>query len=514
MARIPLNPIDLIRIAGISVASVSFALLFVIPLAHLLSFDFELKTFVDPLVLSSLRLTLEIASLSTLISTVFGFPLGLWVASSPEKTYAVSLRLLGAPFVIPSLVASMTWVHLLNEKGFFHTLEISFSSTAVIVAQVFFNIPWIAHQIARARREVPQVEMDAASTLGANEMRRASKILWPRLKWPLLSAASQVFIFCTTSFALVLILGGGPPTETLETFIYSSIRLGGLDLSSAVAASLWQILINFVPWVFVSLANRKQQRLTVDISHRRCVSYGAPSLVTLIVCGSFVGLYFIPLFPIEIVSLDRDEVLKSLLVSSEIAASTTLFSLILALSWIISFFAIRSQLWRTICTMLSSLPNSISLFSFGLGFYLAYAKFLNPFDGQKIAVIALQSFIFYPIAFRWLWPLTLNFQRIEFEAALSLGASPLKALYEIEWPRWRQPLWFVAALIVGASLGEFGLVSLFRNESLIPLPLYLSRLMSQYRFEEARLMTGFLLILSLAPFLLLRSSKIPMPGNS
>jgi ABC-type Fe3+ transport system permease subunit len=54
------------------------------------------------------------------------------------------------------------------------------------------------------------------------------------------------------------------------------------------------------------------------------------------------------------------------------------------------------------------------------------------------------------------------------------------------------------ALVAGASLGEVAAVSLFATGGLTPLPLLISRFMSQYRFDEAQAVSAVLFMLSAA----------------
>ena len=75
--------------------------------------------------------------------------------------------------------------------------------------------------------------------LGAGPLRRAREVTLPQLA-PALSAASALtFLFCFTSFGVILILGG-PGRATVETEIYNrAARL--FDLQAAAALSLLQL---------------------------------------------------------------------------------------------------------------------------------------------------------------------------------------------------------------------------------------------------------------------------------
>src|SRR5690606_36808761 len=130
--------------------------------------------------------------------------------------------------------------------------EWAYSMKAVVLAHVFFNIPWITLWVARARAQVPEEEIDSARSLGAGKPSLIAYVVWPRIRAAWLTAGAQTFGFCVMSFALVLILGGGPPVDTLETAIYSRVRYGGLDLNGAVACAIWQLGLTAAPWLVLN----------------------------------------------------------------------------------------------------------------------------------------------------------------------------------------------------------------------------------------------------------------------
>src|SRR6185295_17430160 len=118
---------------------------------------------------------------------------------------------------------------------------------AVILAHVFFNAPWIALVVAEARSEIPEPLLEAARTLGAGSLARFAAVLWPSVRGAFAAAAAQAFALCSMSFALILVLGGGPPVDTLETSLYARVRFGTLDLSGAAALAAWELALTLIP---------------------------------------------------------------------------------------------------------------------------------------------------------------------------------------------------------------------------------------------------------------------------
>lgn len=88
---------------------------------------------------------------------------------------------------------------------------------------------------------------DAARTLGASPVRVFTSVTWPRLSGAVYSAAMLVFLYCATSYSLVMVLGS-TRTRTLETEIYRQTSQF-LNLGAAAILSLIQAVIVIIALV-------------------------------------------------------------------------------------------------------------------------------------------------------------------------------------------------------------------------------------------------------------------------
>ncbi|MGK5084747.1 ABC transporter permease subunit [Bdellovibrionota bacterium FG-1] len=468
------------------------------------------QALLDPDVIHVAGVTLKQAFLSTVFSAAIGLPLGLAAARAGGRRRAAWLdSVLLLPSGVPTVVAATAWVTWLGRSGFLGRLDLAYSLSAVILAHVFFNAPWIAILVAQARRSVSPLQMEAAQTLGA----RGWQVFW-WVEWPVLfsgfaAACAQVFALCTMSFALVLILGGGPPVETLETALYAKIRYGSVDLSGAVACAIWQVALSLPPWLGVLWLEAKRGAKRgglVQVTHTTSGASGSRvrfswgggfAFVMALILILPYGAVFLPTGTHEGFQWLR-EIPVPLWVSLKIAAFVGGGTLVCgALATVaMSVIAERSRWLRLALGALLALPSGISILVLGLGTWMVYSRWIDPFEGSLAAIILLQVTLFFPLVLRMFWPVAQATQRAQLEAACSLGASPWRAFAVVEWPRWRAPVASAAALVSAASLGEVAAVSLFYSENLIPLPLLVSRWMGQYRFEEARGVSAILLIMS------------------
>lgn len=478
--------------------------------------------FWDPTIVILVTITLKQALLSTGIAAFFGFFIGLWMGTIKRGRIASFCHaFLMLPYGVPTVVAGTAWVGWLGRSGFLANLAImsdwAYTLRAVILAHVMFNIPLIAAFVSRARLEVPSLELEAASGLGASVLVRFRYVIWPRVRFSFASACIQTFSLCVMSFALVLILGGGPRVQTLETAIYSKIRSGTLDISGASVCALWELIITVVPWSLLLLLHHfMQRRETVEPGKAAGprLSKATVSLkeyLAVFISLGFVLPYFLVFsvfFKTSIVSVFDWSLLNQLggplVLSLLLAVVSSVGALcIVAIMLFTRNFLIKYFIWfEPVFSVLMSLPSGISVLVLALGMWLAYGHWVDPFSdtfAPFVIMAALQITLFYPLALRILLPVAegsrLRFYRF-LEVAKTLGASPFRAFFEVEWPRWRSPVLSVLGIISAISLGEVAAVSLFYNERLIPLPMLVSRWMAQYRFDEAQALSALLLIIS------------------
>lgn len=457
----------------------------------------------DPDVLSVAWVTARQAFLSAMLSVVIGLPLGLVAARASVRVARSLDTLLLLPQGVPTVVAATAWIALLGRSGLLAKLDLGYSLTAVIIAHVFFNAPWVALLVAQARRSVPSAPLEAAATLGAGSWARFRFGVWPTLQWATYAAAAQVVAVCSMSFALVMILGGGPPVETLETALYSRLRGGALDLGGAVSCAFWEMVLTLTPWLVVLALRARASGLrgsTASVQSRQ-LSFGASPawmgwlavIATVVFSVPYLAIFWGGGLAAILSGEFWTDASGPLRLSGMIAISVAAGTLLLAACAVVATSR-ASPSMRSGFSFVLSLPSGLSVLVLGLGMWLAYGGWIDPFEGSLAAIVGLQIIVFFPVAFRLLWPVAQVSQHSRMEAAWTLGASPWRAFWLVDWPRWRAPVASVLALVAALALGEVAAVSLFYSENLIPLPLLVSRYMGQYRFEEARAASALLFV--------------------
>jgi thiamine transport system permease protein len=476
----------------------------------------------DPVIHSIAGFTLFQAFLSLLLAGVLGVPLGLWFSTAFRTHFRRGFEiLLALPMGIPGLVTASAAVAWIGRQGLLTQIGLwpeawAYSGYAVIAVHGCWNASWIALKVAQKRASIPLERMEAARVLGANRYQRFLLLDLPELRTELFWSSLQVFQLCASSFVIVLLLGGGPPVETLETAIYSKVRLAELDFPGAVACVFLQIGIVALPGLtglFYQWRKMLKQSLSEAqwVASSRVISVGKTRLGL-----QFVGAAFLGLLP-WLLAFDRQAVLKALEwlplkeARESIALSIQLASGSLLLSGVLAALLLRAarqnrgrtQPWVILTALF---PSWISPFILGLGFWLAAERWIDPFADNWQWVILIQAILGVPFLFRALWPVVGSPQLRLMDSARTLGATPLRAFWTVEWPRWKGVVATAGGVYFFGAIGDLAAMSFFAGgafESGVPLPVVVSRMISHYQFDEAQGVLWVLVGLGLSSLLVL-----------
>ena len=237
------------------------------------------KLFRTPYYLQTLWFTTWQAALSTLLTVGLALP-GAYVFARydfPGKSLVRALTTV--PFVLPTIVVALAFTALLGPHGLlnlalmgllgpdrsarFLPLNLQHTLAIILLAHVFYNYTLVLRIVGTYWANLdPRLE-EAARVLGAGRWRAFREITLPLLGPAIGAAALLVFIFCFTSFGVVLVLGG-PRFATLEVEIYRQ-TMQYLNLPLAAALSLVQVLLTFV---LMAAYTRLQARLTRPLELR------------------------------------------------------------------------------------------------------------------------------------------------------------------------------------------------------------------------------------------------------
>lgn len=405
------------------------------------------------------------AAVSTALTLVLGLPLAWVLARFRFPGRALVRALVLVPFVLPTVVVATAFLALLpegSERGV----------GAILAAHVFFNVAVVVRVVSAWWGRLDQGLWDAAATLGAGPLERLRTITLPILGPALAASAALVFLFCFTSFGVILILGG-PSYSTLETEIYAqAARL--FDLRAAAALSLLQLAAIAAVLVVAGVLERRfgavvpvaaeqgvlrrprgRERLAlVAVLGGSALGLGLPvaALVerSLAASGGY-GLDSYRLLAKETPALlvaPWHAVLNSLV----FAAAATAIALVVG-GLAAAVVARRRAGWLDALVML---PLGVSAVMLGFGFVIAFDEPPLDLRASPWLVPVAQALVAAPFVVRIVAPALRSVDERLRDAAALLGASPPRVWREIDLPLALRALGVAAGFAFAVSLGEFG----------------------------------------------------------
>jgi len=406
-------------------------------------------------------------------------------------------------FALPTILVALSFAAFWGKNGPFQAFMSTLGMTvpfnffygwpAILVAHVFFNYPLYLKSVGLRLKDMDRSEEKAALSLGASRPQCFFLVTLRKLLPPLKNAFFLSFLYSSTSFLIVLILGGGPRFTTLEVAIYQATKIQ-FDLALAVRLALIQVLVTLTVYLLFLRENpipsgkiAKSAFIPLYLFHERwkntlvLVGYGL--LFALLVVGPLVTLIKDGIFPwhppnlLEIGTATKQSLILALLVAT--CVSFIGFSLAYAEKhW-------ESRWVRRVISLSGNLPLSLSTILLTLSLIVAYPKVLAEWRGSLTSIACAQSLICLPIIYRIFREAFSSIDTPLYQSAASLGSDAFHTLIHIELPLMKNSILLAGLIAIGFSLGEIGAVMMFASDEILTLPLWIYRLMSQYRFQEA-----------------------------
>jgi len=245
--------------ALVAVLAAALVALLVLPTLSLLltaSPRAVLAGFGHPVALPALLLSLGTTSVSLLLVVALGTPLGWWLAQRQGRGIRALETLVALPVVIPPAVAGIALLLTFGRRGLLGpALEglgwsLSFSSAAVVLAQVFVSAPFYLQAATGAFRGLDRSLLVVARSLGASPARAFFRVALPLARPALLGGAAMAWARALGEFGATLMFAGNMPgsTQTLPLAIYTALES---DLRAAQALSLLLVAVAFALLVFL-----------------------------------------------------------------------------------------------------------------------------------------------------------------------------------------------------------------------------------------------------------------------
>ena len=485
------------------------------------------EIFKDEYTYRLLVFTLEEALLSALISTLIAIPLASFFSKYTFPLRRTVLTLSGLSFTIPSILVVLGFVIWYGNNGLLNaflmkitgrdytTLQILYSFKAIILAHVYLNFPIAFLLITNAWTEMPDTPEKAAYTLGAGRARTFIHVTLPRLTPAVLSAFILIFLFCFSSFSIILVLGGSPAYSTLETEIYRRVHTS-VDREGAAALSLFAfavtgaMLILTSPGRKASKASRRSREL-VDAKGRSLLAAAILMLLVLLfILPPMLGIVYRAFFTKagDFTLRAWEDIAKGSTGLMSTALDGIINSFLIALSSSLAAVAIGSRIAAAsakrnsvVLPVLSSMPMATGSVTLGLGFsLLAVTLGSSSLLLSYLLVWAAHLTIVLPFAVRTITPGAKAIPDSLSLSAYTLGVSEGRTWRKVESPLLAPYRRRAFAFAFALSLGEVNATLTLSEGHVSTLPVLIYRMIGSYNYQGAAALGTLLLAEALIIF--------------
>lgn len=195
------------------------------------------------------------ATISTGVATVFGVPLGYWLARSNSPFTPLVTGIVILPLVLPPIVSGMLLVAVFGPNAPLGTiaaaggLRVTGSLVGIVLAQTFVASPFVVVTARAAFGDVDPSLEGASRSLGKSQWTTFRRVTLPLAKPGLLAGITLAFARSMGEFGATLMMAYYP--RTLPVQIWVDFQSLGLDAAFPVAVVL--LLVSLAALAIVSL---------------------------------------------------------------------------------------------------------------------------------------------------------------------------------------------------------------------------------------------------------------------
>jgi putrescine transport system permease protein len=203
--------------------------------------------------------SLRIASVSTALTLLLGYPMAYGIARAPGRWRQILLLLVVLPFWTSFLIRIYAWIGLLRPTGLINLvleylgviaepLKLLNTDGAVYLGIVYAYLPFMVLPLYARLEKLDPALLEAAADLGAKPWRAFLKITLPLSLPGVIAGCLLVFIPAVGEFVIPELLGG-PDTLMIGKVLWTEFFTNrNWPMSAAVAVILLAVLVLPIMW--------------------------------------------------------------------------------------------------------------------------------------------------------------------------------------------------------------------------------------------------------------------------
>ncbi|WP_127091720.1 sulfate ABC transporter permease subunit CysT [Aquabacter cavernae] len=223
----------------------------------------------SPRTLASFQITIGAAAVATVFNALYGLMLA-WVLvryEFPGRRFLDTL--VDVPFALPTAVAGLALTALFAKNGWFGApleawgIQVAYAPAGIVCAMAFTSIPFVVRTVQPVLEDLSADLEEAATTLGASELRVFCTVIMPAIFPAFLAGASLAFARSLGEFGAVVFIAGNQPFRTEIVALLTFIRLEEYDYAAAAAIAATMLGFAFLMLLTVNLIQAWHQRRAI-----------------------------------------------------------------------------------------------------------------------------------------------------------------------------------------------------------------------------------------------------------
>jgi sulfate transport system permease protein len=226
---------------------------------------FYLKTFVDPLTWSAIKLTCIAAGISVPLNCVFGVAAAWAIAKFDFRGKNILITLIDLPFSVSPVIAGLVYVLLFGAPGPFwgwlyaHNIHIIFAVPGIVLATTFVTFPFVARELIPVMQAQGRTEEEAARVLGASGWQMFWRVTLPNIKWGLLYGVILCNARAMGEFGAVSAVSGHILRRTMTMPLLIEYHYNNYNTTGAFAVATLLAFLGLVTLVLKTWVERKKE---------------------------------------------------------------------------------------------------------------------------------------------------------------------------------------------------------------------------------------------------------------
>ncbi len=500
---------------------------YVIPLGAIIFYALRSGTNLSvfsPLNLHIMYFTFYQATLSTMLAFILGLPGAYLIGRTTFKFKSAFSALSTVPFVMPSISMALGFFTFFGHNGIFNSyflwpifhvrFEPLYSLLGIVMGNAFYNFPLIMIIVGGAISTLDPMYFEAAQVDGASKFKAFLHVELPMLLPALTTSLLLAFVYCFTSFAVVLMIGGAR-YATLEVQIYMYLRTL-LDFKSAASLTILQLGFVSVFTVIFSILRKSVGIFSQEISraHKSFPIWGYLyiSIVFIFIFGPIFSQVFSGfwnfntsrltlewmrrLFSGDMNPFIGNSVLSAIIWTVIFAFSSA--SVVVFLSLISAHTIQRRHMSFLEAIFTSPLAVSPVTLAFGYVIFQNYIPLSFP-----IEIVAIYSVLSFPLGFQTLISGWERFP-VEMDDAASVdGANFWVKTFKIRIPILKPQIMSAFLFSFAIAMGEVGATMVLYDPHFPTISISAYRLFSSRHIPEAQALSAILTFVTFFVFYML-----------